>query len=92
MLSGLAYDESHETSLARVSWVLALHFFALAVCVPVLPALLLEAWAGDSGGAARCSGILSGLRSLLEFCAMPALGALSDCRGRKPVISLGLAR
>jgi len=36
------HDESTETSLTGVSWVLALHFFATALTLPALPSLLLE--------------------------------------------------
>ena len=37
------------------------------------------------------SGYLGGLRNLLEFCCMPALGGMSDAFGRKPIIGVGLA-
>lgn len=35
-------DESNETSLNAVSWILGIHFFATALTVTALPSLLLE--------------------------------------------------
>ena len=101
-------DESNEVSLAPLSWVLGLHFFATAITVPALPSLLLEILNGecfrvalitglpdfssqtvffdqpdDKAEAARWNGWIQGLRALLMFLCIPALGALSDTRGRK---------
>ena len=42
----LPYDESDEMSLVALSWILAIHLFAVAVTVPVLPSLLLDIMQG----------------------------------------------
>jgi len=83
-------DESNEISMKPLSWVLGIHFFGAAVTVPALPSILLEIMQDDKAESARWSGRLGGLRSLLAFFFLPVLGAISDTRGRKPVMSLGL--
>lgn len=42
----LPYDESDEMSLSAISWILAIHLFAVAVTVPALPSLLLDIMQG----------------------------------------------
>jgi len=39
-------DESDAVSLTALSWVLGIHFFAMAVTVPALPSLVLDIMKG----------------------------------------------
>ena len=71
--------------LTGITVVLLLHLIACSMTIPALPSLLLEIFDDEPGRAAKYQGLLSGFQSLLEFCCMPALGAMSDSAGRKPV-------
>lgn len=68
-----------------------LEMLALGVIIPVLPKLILEFAAGDSGQAAFYVGVFGSVWALMHFLCSPVLGALSDRFGRRPVILLANA-
>ncbi len=61
------------------------------VLIPVLPKLVTEFRGSDVAAGAHAYGVLVGVFALMQFLVAPALGALSDQFGRRPVILLSLA-
>ena len=61
------------------------------VLIPVLPKLVTEFRGSDVAAGAHAYGALVGVFALMQFLVAPALGALSDQFGRRPVILLSLA-
>lgn len=67
---------------------------AFGLVVPVLPHLIVEFEGGDYASAARFTGVVTTVWAVMQFLAMPVLGALSDRFGRRPVVlysTFGLA-
>ena len=70
----------------------ALDVLALGIIIPVLPQLVAEL-AGSSRDAGFLNGVFVAIWALAQFIAAPAVGALSDRYGRRPVLlvsALGL--
>jgi DHA1 family tetracycline resistance protein-like MFS transporter len=67
---------------------LALDMLALGVIVPVLPRLIVDMRGGDEISAAHWVGVFGTLWALMQFVAMPVVGALSDRIGRRPIVLL----
>ncbi len=61
------------------------------VLIPVLPRLVTQFRGGDLSEGSHTYGVLVGTFALMQFLVAPALGALSDRVGRRPVILLSLA-
>ncbi|MFT3830669.1 MAG: TCR/Tet family MFS transporter [Opitutaceae bacterium] len=61
------------------------------VLIPVLPRLVTQFRGGDLSDGSHTYGLLVGTFALMQFLVAPALGALSDRIGRRPVILLSLA-
>lgn len=61
---------------------------ALGVIVPVFPTLVVEMSGGSEADAAHWVGLAGTLWALMQFVAMPVIGALSDKIGRRPVVLL----
>lgn len=59
---------------------------ALGIIIPVLPKLVEGFMGGDTGRAAKIYGLFGTVWALMQFIFSPALGALSDRFGRRPVI------
>ena len=66
----------------------ALDMLALGVMVPVLPKLIVSFEHGDMASAAGVAGLFGFAWAAMQFISSPVLGALSDRRGRRPVILL----
>lgn len=77
-----------RAALAFIFITIALDMMALGMIIPVLPALIEDFMGGDTAGAAKVYGVFGTVWALMQFFAMPVLGALSDRFGRRPVILL----
>ena len=66
----------------------ALDMLALGIIVPVFPQLVVQMNGGSQANAAHWVGLSGTLWALMQFSAMPVLGALSDRVGRRPVVLL----
>ncbi|QFT63934.1 MFS transporter, DHA1 family, tetracycline resistance protein [Roseivivax halotolerans] len=58
----------------------------IGLIMPVMPDLLREITGSDIGNAALWGGLLATAFALMQFLCAPALGALSDRFGRRPVL------
>jgi len=81
---------SRRASVAFVIAVVYIDMLGLGLAFPILPRLVEHLLNGDISGAAYVVGWLSSGYALMQFLLSPALGALSDSYGRRPVILLGL--
>jgi MFS family permease len=77
-----------RAALAFIFITIVLDMLALGMIIPVLPALIEDFLGGDTAGAAKVYGVFGTVWALMQFVAMPVLGALSDRFGRRPVILL----
>ena len=70
-----------------------LDVMAIGIIIPVLPALIVE-FTGSDADAGLWNGVMVALWAGMQFLFSPIIGALSDARGRRPVLlisALGLA-
>ncbi len=65
-----------------------LDILALGLIIPILPKLILNFMAGNSGQAAYMVGLFGTVWALMQFFASPIIGSLSDRFGRRPIILL----
>jgi len=77
-----------RAALAFIFVTVALDMLAFGVVIPVLPRLILEFRGGDTESAAWWQALFGSVFAALQFACAPALGALSDRFGRRPVILL----
>ena len=77
-----------RAALAFIFITIVLDMFALGMIIPVLPHLIEEFLGGDTAGAAKVYGVFGTVWALMQFFAMPVMGALSDRFGRRRVILL----
>jgi len=75
-------------ALAFIFVTVALDMLAFGVVIPVLPRLILEFRGGDTASAAWWQALFGSVFAALQFACAPAIGALSDRFGRRPVILL----
>jgi MFS transporter, DHA1 family, tetracycline resistance protein len=61
---------------------------ALGVVVPILPKLIIQFERGDMAMAAKQVGVFGSIWAAMQFLFAPAIGALSDRFGRRPVVLL----
>ncbi|WP_395646537.1 TCR/Tet family MFS transporter [Terricaulis sp.] len=92
-MAELADPQPAPPSARRAAFIfifitLALDMLALGIIVPVLPKLIVEMRGGDEVSAAHWVGLFSTLWAVMQFLAMPIIGALSDKVGRRPIILL----
>jgi len=81
---------SRRASVAFVIAVVYIDMLGLGLAFPILPRLVEHLMGGNISNAAYVVGWLSSGYALMQFLLSPALGALSDSYGRRPVILLGL--
>jgi DHA1 family tetracycline resistance protein-like MFS transporter len=77
-----------RAALAFIFVTVLLDMLALGMIVPVLPHLIEDFLGGDTPRAAQLVGLFGTVWALMQFFAMPVMGALSDRYGRRPVILL----
>jgi DHA1 family tetracycline resistance protein-like MFS transporter len=77
-----------RAALVFIFITIVLDIFALGIIIPVLPHLIEDFLGGDTAGAAKVYGVFGTVWALMQFLAMPVLGALSDRFGRRRVILL----
>jgi DHA1 family tetracycline resistance protein-like MFS transporter len=75
-------------ALVFIFITVALDMLALGVIVPVFPTLVVEMSGGSEADAAHWVGFAGTLWALMQFVAMPVIGALSDKIGRRPIVLL----
>lgn len=80
-----------QASLAVILTTVFIDMVGIGIVFPVMPKLIEEMMGGEVAGASSFYGILVGIYYLANFIATPALGALSDSIGRRPVILVSLA-
>lgn len=77
-----------RAAFAFIFITVMLDMLALGIIVPVLPKLVIEFEGGDVAHAARIVGLFGFVWAASQFLASPAVGALSDRYGRRPVVLL----
>lgn len=70
--------------------VVYIDMLGIGLAYPILPKLIEQFERGDVSRASFIFGLLAGAYSLMQFLLAPALGALSDRYGRRPIILLSL--
>ena len=75
-------------AFAFIFVTIVLDMMALGMIIPVLPKLIEDFLGGDTAGAAKVYGVFGTVWALMQFFAMPIMGALSDRFGRRTVILL----
>ena len=77
-----------RAAIAFVMVTVLLDMLAMAIILPVLPRLVLGFSGGDTAAASGALGVFGTAWNLMQFAFSPAIGALSDRFGRRPVILL----
>ncbi len=84
-------DRETSAAIRVVVTILILDVLGLGIVVPVLPELVTQLSGGDPAAAARWYGPLLAVYAGLQFLCAPAVGALSDRWGRRPILLLSVA-
>ena len=77
---------TQRVKLAVLFATLVINVLGIGIMLPVVPILVRELNGGEIGSAATIYGLLIALYSLMQFLFGPAIGALSDRFGRRPVL------
>lgn len=70
--------------------VVYIDMLGIGLAYPILPKLIEQFESGNVSRASMIFGLLAGGYALMQFLLAPALGALSDWYGRRPIILLSL--
>ncbi|MCR4282266.1 MAG: TCR/Tet family MFS transporter, partial [Bauldia sp.] len=81
---------TQRVKLAVLFATLLIDVFGIGIMLPVVPILVREMNGGEIGSAATIYGLLIALYSLMQFLFGPALGALADRFGRRPILLFSL--
>lgn len=79
-----------KASIALVLAVVYVDMLGIGLAFPILPRLVQQFEHGDVSRATWIYGLLAAAYALMQFMLAPALGALSDRFGRRPVLILSL--
>lgn len=82
---------SQRLPIAFILMTLALDAMGIGLILPVMPDLIREVTGGTLAEAALWGGVLTTSFAVMQFLFGPALGALSDRFGRRPVLLVSLA-
>ncbi len=88
---GEATGRSQRARLSILIVVIVFNVLGIGLMLPVVPMLVRELTGGTVGTASTVYGLLLGLYSLMQFVLGPAMGALSDRFGRRPILLVSLA-
>jgi len=86
MTSHEATTSPRRAALVFIFITVVLDVLALGIIIPVLPALVVDFYGGDTARAAEIYGLFGTVWALMQFFSSPVLGALSDRFGRRSVI------
>ncbi len=81
---------SQRGRLAVLFVTLVFNVLGIGLMLPVVPMLVRELTRGDVAAASAIYGWLFGTYSLMQFAFGPAMGALSDRLGRRPILLVSL--
>jgi len=81
---------TQRVKLAVLFATLLIDVIGIGIMLPVVPMLVRELSGGEIGAAATIYGGLIALYSLMQFLFGPAVGALADRFGRRPILLLSL--
>lgn len=81
---------ARRASIVLVLAVVYIDMLGIGLAYPILPRLIQHFEQGDYSRASWIFGLLAAAYALMQFLLAPALGALSDRFGRRPVILLAL--
>jgi len=87
-MTAAAQVGGRQAAVAFIFITIVLATLALGIIIPVLPHLIESFMGGDTAGAAKIYGVFGTVWALMQFFAMPVMGALSDRYGRRRVILL----
>jgi MFS family permease len=79
-----------SASIAIVLAVVYIDMLGIGLAYPILPRLVQQFERGDISRASWIFGLLAAAYALMQFLLAPALGALSDRYGRRPILLLSL--
>jgi DHA1 family tetracycline resistance protein-like MFS transporter len=79
-----------KTNIALLLAVVYVDMLGVGLAFPLLPKLVQQFEGGDFSRASWVFGLLAAAYALMQFLLAPALGALSDRFGRRPVILISL--
>jgi DHA1 family tetracycline resistance protein-like MFS transporter len=79
---------TQRVKLAVLFATLVINVLGIGIMLPVVPILVRELNGGEIGSAATIYGLLIALYSLMQFLFGPAIGALADRFGRRPILLL----
>ncbi|MBY0508878.1 MAG: TCR/Tet family MFS transporter [Rhodospirillaceae bacterium] len=77
-----------KAAVAFILFTVLLDVIAMGIIIPVFPALITQFMSGDTPRAAVIYGFFGTIWALMQFLFSPAVGALSDRFGRRPVVLL----
>ena len=77
-----------KAAVAFILFTVFLDVVAMGIIIPVFPSLITRFLNGDMPRAAEIYGLFGTIWALMQFLCSPAVGALSDRFGRRPVVLL----